>query len=122
MAWIIPQNLDISAYAVGTEALGLGSKEFSQICETSLTWKSKHTHAQTWLQRWKRTKWMQHLSGRILKPSHFQSFTEWWTSSRVVSLASPLVPQGNKNLPKTNGICSPIYLKASKKQDLVSFF
>ena len=42
--------------------------------ESSLMWRSKPSPVQTWLRRWKRISWLQHLSGRILKPSQHKSF------------------------------------------------
>jgi len=80
--WILPINKSItSACAVDTKESGLDSEEFSQICERSLTWRGKDSLSRTWLQRWKREIWMQHLCTRTLKPSHTESFVDAWTSS-----------------------------------------
>ena len=80
--WIIPKNIsDTFHFAVDTKALGLDSEEFTQTCEKSLMWRSKPSQSPTWLRRWKRIKYLQHLSGRILKPSHTKSFLDKLTSS-----------------------------------------
>ena len=89
--WILPKQLHTSAYAQDTKALGLDSEEFSQICERSLTWRGKDSLSRTWLQRWKRENWMQHLCSRTLKPSLTESFVDAWTSSLEDSRANPSV-------------------------------
>lgn len=86
--WIIPKQLHTSASALDTKASGLDSEEFSQICERSLTWRGKDSLSRTWLQRWKRENWMQHLCSRTLKPSLTESFVDAWTSSVVASRAN----------------------------------
>ena len=78
--WILPKQLHISVYALDTRALVLDSEAFSQLCEKSLTWRGKDSLSRTWLQRWKRESWMQHLCSRTLKPSHTESFVDSWTS------------------------------------------
>ena len=78
--WILPRQLHISVYAPDTRALALDSEAFSQLCEKSLTWRGKDSLSRTWLQRWKRESWMQHLCSRTLKPSHTESFVDSWTS------------------------------------------
>ena len=79
--WITPKQLHTSAYVADTKALGLDSEEFSQISERSLTWRGKDSLSRTWLQRWKRNSWIQHLSTLTLRPSHTESFVDAWTSS-----------------------------------------
>lgn len=86
--WILPKQLHTSASVADTRALGLDSEEFSQICEKSLTWRGKDSLSRTWLQRWKRESWMQHLCSRTLKPSHTESFVDAWTSSLADSRAN----------------------------------
>ena len=86
--WILPKQLHTSPFVQDTKALDLDSEEFSQICEKSLTWRGKDSLQRTWLQRWKRVNWMQHLCIRTLRPSHTESFEDAWTSSQEDSLAS----------------------------------
>ena len=86
--WILPKQLHTSAFVADTKALGLDSEEFSQICEKSLTWRGKDSLSRTWLQRWKRENWMQHLCSRTLKPSLTESFVDAWISSQEASLVS----------------------------------
>ncbi len=90
MTWILPNNLsDTYPSVLDTKELGLDSDEFSQASEKSLTLKSKHSPSRTWSRRLKRESWIQHLSGRMLRPSHSDSFVERWTSSLGDSPASP---------------------------------
>ena len=87
--WILPKNISItSACARGMKESGLDSEEFSQLCEKSLTWRGKDSLSRTWLQRWNRESWIQHLSTRTLRPSHTESFVDAWTSSVEDSRAS----------------------------------
>jgi hypothetical protein len=79
--WILPKQLHTSAYVPDTEALNLDLNESSQLCAQSLFVRSKPSPLRTWLQKWKRDSWTQHLFGRILRPSHGKSFVTAWTSS-----------------------------------------
>ena len=79
--WILPKQLHTSDFVPDTEALSLDSTELSEICARSLFVRSKPSPARTWSQKWKRDSWTAHLSGRILNPSHGQSFVTAWTSS-----------------------------------------
>lgn len=94
--WILPKQLHTSAFVPDSEGLSLDSNESSQVCAQSLFVRSKHSPARTWLQKWKRDSWTQHLSGRILKPSHGQSFVERWTSSLEDIHANHSVPPGSE--------------------------
>ena len=102
--WILPKQLHTSAYVLDTEALISDLDEQSQICEPSLLVRSKPSLARTWLQKWKRDSWTQHLSGRILKPSHGKSFVTAWTSSLEVIPASHSVRQANDSEQKIHDI------------------
>ena len=51
--------------------------------------------------KWKKDSWMSHLFGTILKPSHTNRFTDWWTSSLRDTLASRSLPQENEQEKKT---------------------
>jgi hypothetical protein len=93
--WILPKQLHTSAFVPDTAALISDLDEQSQICEQSLLARSKPSLARTWSQKWKRDSWTQHLSGRILKPSHGQSFATAWTSSLEVIPASHSQQQGS---------------------------
>ena len=65
--WILPSTIFPSA--PGTAASTSDSEQFSRIAERSLMWRSKHSPARTWSQRWNRVNWIRHLSGRIFTPS-----------------------------------------------------
>jgi len=78
--WILPKQLHALSGAPDTEAFLLDLNEQSQACSQSLMVRSKHSPLRTWLAKWKRDSWTQHLFGRILKPSHAKAFEEKWTS------------------------------------------
>ncbi len=99
--WIIPKNLPSSVSAPATAALISELPELSEACAQSLMWRSTHSPARTWSQRWKRNSWMHHLSGRILKPSHQKSFTDAWTSSLQDSLVNRSASQDCEQVQKT---------------------
>jgi hypothetical protein len=99
--WIIPKQLHTSAFVPDTAALSLDSTELSEICARSLFVRSKPSPARTWSQKWKRDSWTQHLSGRILNPSHGQSFVTAWTSSLGDIPASPSAQPESASAPMT---------------------
>ena len=90
--WIIPKNLHTSHFVQDTAELILDLNELSQACEQSLLVRSKPTRSRTWLAKLKRDSWMQHLFGRILRPSHSQAFAERWISSVEGSHVSHSAP------------------------------
>ena len=106
--WIIPKNFSGTYPSVqGTQELGLDSNEFCQLCEKSLMWKSKATQSKTWLTRWNKDTYLQHLSTQTLKPFHSQTFVDAWTSYLAAFPVSPLAKPGREEAPKTHGISSP---------------
>lgn len=104
MTWILPKQLHMLACAPDTAALISDSSEQSQICEQSLLARSKRSPARTWSLKWKRDTWMQHLSGRMLRPSLGRIFAAKWTSSLEATLASPSAPQGSDSARTTQDI------------------
>lgn len=86
--WILTKQLHTSAYVPDTKELGLDLEAFCQTCEKSLTWRGKDSLSRTWLQRWKRESWIQHLSSRTLSNSLTESFVDAWTSSLADSRVS----------------------------------
>ena len=104
--WILPKQLHTSAFVQDTKALGLDSEEFSQTCEKSLSWRGKDSLSRTWLQRWKRENWIQHLSSRTLNNSHTESFVDKWTSYLADSRANPSVVQDSVKQLMTQDTCS----------------
>ena len=103
--WIIPKSLSIYHYAQDMGGLILDLSELSEACEQSLIVRSKVTRSQTWFQKLKRDTWTQLLYGRILRPSHTQTFIKKWTSLVEASLASHLVKQGEKMEIATPATC-----------------
>ena len=87
--WILPKQLHTSDFVPDTAALSLDSTELSEICARSLFVRSKASPARTWSQKWRRDSWTALLSGRILNPSHGQSFVTAWTSSLGAIPANP---------------------------------
>jgi hypothetical protein len=119
--WILPKQLHISAYAQDTKELGLDLEAFCQTCEKSLTWRGKDSVSRTWLQRWRRENWMQHLSSRMLKPSLTESFVDAWTSSLEDSRVSHSVLLESVKLLKTPDISSPTSQTESESANLELF-
>ena len=105
--WILPKQLHTLASVQVTEGLISDLDEQSQACAQSLFLRSKVSPARTWLLKWKRDSWTQHLSGRILRPSLGQTFVTEWTSSLEVTLASLLAQPENALEPTTPDIFGP---------------
>ena len=99
--WILPKQLHTLDSVQDTEALNLGLQESSQLCAQSLFVRSKHSPLRTWLQKWKRDSWSQHLYGRILKPSLGKDFETEWTSLLEVTLANHSPQQESEQERKT---------------------
>jgi hypothetical protein len=91
--WILPKQLHTLASVQDTEGLSLDLNESSQLCAQSLFVRSKPSPLRTWLQKWKRDSWTQHLFGRILKPSLGKAFEIEWTSLLAVTPVSLSVQQ-----------------------------
>ncbi len=91
--WILPKQLHTLASVQGTEGLNLDLNESSQLCAQLLFVRSKPSPLRTWLQKWKRDSWTQHLFGRILKPSLGKAFEIEWTSLLAVTPVSPSAQQ-----------------------------
>ena len=94
--WILPKQLHTLDSVRDTEALSLGLEESSQLCAQSLFVRSKRSPLRTWLQKWKRDSWTQHLYGRILKPSLGKAFETEWTSLLEVTHVNHLAQQGSE--------------------------
>jgi len=116
--WILTKQLHTSAYVPDTKESGLDLEAFCQTCEKSLTWRGKDSLSRTWLQRWKRESWMQHLSSRTLRPSHTESFVDAWTSSLEDSRANPSVLLESVKLLKTPDTSSPTSQTESESANL----
>jgi hypothetical protein len=104
--WILPRQLHTSRYVPDTAALISDLNEQSQLCTQSLLVRSKPSPARTWSLKWKRDSWTLHLSGRILKPSHGQSFVTAWTSCLAATRASRSAPpasDSDRKTPDTSG-------------------
>ena len=119
--WILPKQLHTSAYVLDTKESGLDLEAFCQTCEKSLTWRGKDSLSRTWLQRWKRESWMQHLSSRTLRPSHTESFVDAWTSSLEDSRVSHSQLLESVKLLKTPDTSSPTSQTESESANLELF-
>ena len=118
--WILPKNYPLSsAFA----AAMVESKEDLSLqglnIESSLTWRSKPTALPTWLRRWKRVSWLQHLFTRTLKPSHRKSFETALTSSLAVTPANHFQQQDNERVQMTSDTSGHISDNTSKQLDLL---
>lgn len=105
MTWILPRQLHTLASALDTEALSLDCTEQSEVCARSLFVRSKPSPLPTWLRKWKRDSWTQHLSGRILRPSLGQRFETEWTYLLEDTHASHSAAQASEPAKKIRGIC-----------------
>ena len=103
--WILPKNLHTLDFVPDTEALSLDLNESSQLCAQSLFVRSKVSPLRTWLQKWKRDLWIRHLYGRILRPSHGQSFVTAWTFSLAATHVSHSAQQANEPERMTQDTC-----------------
>ena len=106
---VLPKQLHTSQFVQDMTGLGLDSQEFSEQSSRWLMWRSKPSPSLTWLRRWKRTKWLQLLSGRMLKSFHSKSFVTRWTSSlrdTHVSLLQTVVNEREQQTPDTSGLTS----------------
>ena len=120
--WILPKQLHTChSVQVMTESES-DLKEFYQTCEQSLMWRSKLSQSQTWFRRWKTNSWMQHLSTRMLRPSHTKSFLEKYLSYQEDSLVSPLAKLELEKELKTLATSIPTSVEESKNvnQELFS--
>ena len=73
--WIIPNNHPL--YSQCVQGMVGSREDFLGLLETSphsLMWRSKPSPAKTWSRRWKRERWLQLLSGRMLKRSQYSDF------------------------------------------------
>lgn len=105
--WIIPRHYQLYCHYAQDM---LESKEdltlLESTIESSLMWRSKPLQFKTWLARWKKESWIQHLFTRILKPSHQKSFEEQLTLSLgaiLVSRSAKLAKDKVKKIQDTFG-------------------
>lgn len=105
--WILPAALKES-YLSALEPVGWSAESNEQVlmCESQLMWRSKLLSAKTWYSKWKKVYWLQHLFGRILKPSLENTFTEKYTASLEdihVSLSPLPVKEKAQKTPDISG-------------------
>lgn len=73
--WVLPKTyLPSSRFVQDTVESKEELNQFSETFTQSLMWRSKPSLLRTWLTRWKRFKWFQHLCTRMLKPSQARYF------------------------------------------------
>lgn len=119
--WIIPSNLPLSSafapeYLESSEDL----KELASIPVSWPTWKSKPTSLQTWLRAWKRVYWIQHLFGRMLKPSMHDRFVDEYTASLEVIHAQVNPSPGYEKAISIKDSFGRLYEDLSRQPDLFS--
>lgn len=103
--WILPKQLHTLVSVQDTEALSLVLEESSRLCAQSLFVRSKPSPLRTWLQKWKRDSWTQHLYGRILSPSRGKAFETEWTSLLEATHANHSPQQGSEQERMTQDTC-----------------
>jgi len=80
--WIIPSNHPLySACAPDLVDSKEDLSELSEELEQFVTWKTKRLPLKTWCAKWSKVLWIQHLFGRMLKPSHGNYLLEKYISS-----------------------------------------
>ena len=108
--WIVPKQLQQSSGAPAMLALDLDSKQsLVRDCDASHILMLRGLCKPISSVKWKRDSWMRHLYGRILKPSHAKSFTDWWTSSlRDTHASRSATPEGASGMktPATSSLIS----------------
>ena len=114
--WIVPKTL--SAFVPDTEESSLDFDSLASILEQSAMWRSKPSLKRTWLQRLNKVKWMQLLSGRILKPSQHKAFLEKYTASLAVIPVSHSATQDSEKEPTTLDTFGRILSNTSVQLDL----
>ncbi len=101
--WILPSQLLNSA--PGMAALDLDSKtSLASDCEPSHIVSLRGSLKPISSVKWKKDSWMSHLFGTILKPSHTESFTDWWISSFLDIHVNHFPAQENEQEKKTQDI------------------
>ena len=122
--WILPRNHQLySAYVQDTVDSKSVLKECLEKSMSSLMWRSNPSPLRTWLIRWKRVKWLRHLSGLMLKPSMQKSFEDSLTSLLEDTLASRFLTQADEKGKKTHDISgrtSPKLLKTANQNGYFS--
>ena len=117
--WIVPKNLKMSSAFVADTLASSEDLSLQELqLERSLMWRSKPSPLPTWLRRWNRTPWLQHLSGRILKPSQHTCFEIELTSLLAVIPANRSAQRESaleKMTPAISGLGSE---NISKQSDL----
>ena len=116
--WIIPKNLDVSVCVRDMLDSNWDLDELSQILEQCVMWRSKPLLARTWLQRLKRVNWIQHLSGRILRPLMASHFIKGYTSSLPVIPANHSLSPASEKEPQTPDTFGRILKESSRQLDL----
>ena len=114
--WIITNNLQLSSGAPDTVGFISDLNEQSQICASSLMVRSKPSQPRIWSQKWKRDSWTQHLSGRILKPSHARSFATAWAS------LSPVIPVSHFQQPESGSEPKTLATSGRTSQEQLELF
>jgi len=114
--WIIPKNLQLSSGAPDTAGFISDLNEQSQICASSLMVRSKPSQPRIWSQKWRRDSWTQHLSGRILKPSHARSFATAWAS------LSPVIPVSHSQQPESGSELKTLATSGRTSQEQLELF
>lgn len=119
--WIVPNNLKTSITSPYVPVSSVSKEDWKQLFPTlsqSLMWRSKPSPYSTWYQRWNRVWWLQHLFGRILRPSTHNHFVTEYTASLEVIPANPLACRASKKAQPIPDTCTLIWKGLSAQLDL----
>lgn len=120
--WILPKNHPLSSQ-FAPEAVA-SKKDLQRLLDANpalpLMWRSKPSSAKTWLARWKRVYWIQHLFTRTLQPSVAKDFEAKYTESLAVIPAKAKAMPENACCGKTPDSFGHILNDCSAQQTLFS--
>jgi hypothetical protein len=112
--WILPKKLQSSHSVAEWMLLDLDSKQsLENQCKPSDIVSLRGLHKPISSVKWKKDSWMSHLFGRILQPSHTESFTDSWTSQLREYRANHTLRQVSDREEQTNDSYSTSYLTDS---------
>ncbi len=121
--WIIPTNFVPFPSAQGMLVSNEDSNLQAELLSHCVTWNGKHTSSLTYSKKLKQVSWLQHLSTRMLKPSHHGCFMVKLTSLLEVtraSLSQPLESSEGKTIQDISGLTSSTTFERSGQPDVSS--
>lgn len=93
--WILPRNFASSPSSPEVEGLTSASDWQFRALERSVTWREKLSPSRLWFARWKKAPWIQHLCGRLSRPSTAERGVALWISSLAGSRVRTSAARGS---------------------------